>query len=235
MNTDSHVSGLVHRTGVYSSFFLAFITLVTFGFAVTAIPIAGPFCPGDCIEYPFLDQLDQYPKDYIWMYLACLMLITYLVFMATIHHTASSGTRLFSRIGFSLALISTAVLLVDYFIQFSVVPMSLMQGETEGIPILTQYNGHGIFIALEEVGYLAMSLSFLFMAPAFNEKGSLGSIVKWIFIAAFVLTVVALLFYLIQYGMEREYRFEVAVITIDWLVLAVNGILVGLVYRKHLK
>lgn len=34
-----------------------------------------------------------------------------------------------------------------------------MHGETEGITLLTQYNAHGIFIALEELGYLLMSLS----------------------------------------------------------------------------
>ena len=31
--------------------------------------------------------------------------------------------------------------------------------------MLIQYNPHGVFIALEEPGYLVMSLSFLFMAP----------------------------------------------------------------------
>jgi hypothetical protein len=29
-----------------------------------------------------------------------------------------------------------------------------MNGETDGLSILTQYNPHGIFIALEEIGYL---------------------------------------------------------------------------------
>ncbi len=35
-----------------------------------------------------------------------------------------------------------------------------MKGEKEGISLLTQFNPHGIFIALKEVGYLLMSLSF---------------------------------------------------------------------------
>ena len=232
MKPDSQPERLISRTGTWSSLFLAFITLVTFGFAVTAIPIAGPFCPGDCIEYPYLDQLGQYPKDFIWMFLALPLLVAYLVFMACIHQMATGGARLFSRVGFSLAVISTAVLLVDYYVQSFVVPVSLMHGETEGIPILTQYNGHGIFIALEELGYLAMSLSFLFMAPAFAGKGRLGSFIQWIFIIAFLLTIASLVIFLIQYGMEREYRFEVAVITIDWLVLVINGILVGLFFKR---
>lgn len=47
---------------------------------------------------------------------------------------------------FGFAILAAVILLVDYFIQFSVVPVSLMSGETEGIPLLTLYNPHGIFI-----------------------------------------------------------------------------------------
>jgi hypothetical protein len=43
--------------------------------------------------------------------------------------------------------------------------MSLMNGQAQGIALLTQYNPYGVFIVLEELGYLLMSLSFLFLAP----------------------------------------------------------------------
>ena len=79
-----HLPDLHHSTirlTRHNAFFLAIITLVTFGFAITAVPVSGPYCPGDCIEYPFLDSLKQYPKDYIWMYLAMIMLLSYQVFM----------------------------------------------------------------------------------------------------------------------------------------------------------
>jgi len=42
--------------------------------------------------------------------------------------------------------------------------MSLMNSETEGLAALIQYNPHGVFLALEELGYMIMSLPFLFMA-----------------------------------------------------------------------
>ena len=56
------------------------------------------------------------------------------------------------------------MLLGGYFVQFSMVPVSLMNGQSEGIALLTQYNPYGVFIVLEELGYLLMSLSFVFLA-----------------------------------------------------------------------
>ena len=74
---------------------------------------------------------------------------------------------MYGQIGLSFALLSAGVLLGDYFVQFSVVPVSLMNGQTEGIALLTQYNPYGAFIVLEELGYLLMGLSFAFLAPVF--------------------------------------------------------------------
>ena len=119
--------------------------------------------------------------------------------------------------------------------QVSVVPISLISGETEGIPLIIQYNPHGIFIAMEELGYLMMSLSFLFIAPVFAGGSKLESAVKWIFIAGFVLVIISLVFVLLNSGLDRQDRFEVAVISINWLVLIVNGVLLSLVFRRRLR
>jgi hypothetical membrane protein len=110
-----------------------------------------------------------------------------------------------------------------------------MSGETEGITLLTQYNAHGVFIVLEELGYLLMSLSFLFMAPVFINKNRLEVAVRWVFIISFLLTVLALTLISINYGLDRQDRFEVAVISIDWLVLIVNGILLSIVFKQQLR
>jgi hypothetical protein len=110
-----------------------------------------------------------------------------------------------------------------------------MSGETEGITLLTQYNAHGVFIILEELGYLLMSLSFLFMAPVFVNKNRLESAVRWVFVISFALTVIAFTLISINYGLDRQDRFEVAVISIDWLVLIVNGVLLSLVFKRQLK
>ena len=37
------------------------------------------------------------------------------------------------------------------------------------------------------------------------------------------------------YGLDRMDRFEIAVISIDWLVLVINGVLLSLLFRRQLK
>jgi hypothetical protein len=169
------------------------------------------------------------------MYPAMLMSVLYVVFMVSIHQYASQEKKLFSQIGLSFALISATILLVDYFTQVSVIQPSLVQGETEGIALFTQFNPHGMFIALEEIGLLLMSVSFLFMAPVFSEANRTEKAIRWLFITSFVVTILAFSYYALQYGIFREYRFEVAVITINWIVLSVAGILASIVFKRAMR
>ncbi|MBN1397975.1 MAG: hypothetical protein JXA06_08080 [Bacteroidetes bacterium] len=235
METTDNYKQIINRFGFYSSIALTVITLITFGFAMTAIPISGAFCSGDCIEYPYLDTLNQYPKDFLWMYFAILLTITYVCFMASIHYYVSNEKKIFSQTGLIFSIISTVILAGAYFIQSSVIPASLMNGETEGVAMLIQYNPHGVFVVLEEIGYIMMSISFLFIAFAFTKKSRIEKSIRWIFISAFILTVISFTIITIQHGIMRKDRFEVAVISIDWLVLIVNGILISKVFNRAIK
>jgi hypothetical protein len=220
---------------MFAAFLTAGITLITFGFAITAIPISGANCLENCIAYPYLETIAQFPKDYLWMLPALLMILAYVVLMVSIQAYAPPRKLVFGQIGLAFALMAALILLGDYFVQFSVVPVSLMHGETEGITLLTQYNSHGLFIVLEELGYLVMALSFLFIAPVLTGKSRLETAIRWIFIIGFILSMVFLVVISIIHGLDRKDRFEVAVISVDWLVLIINGILLGLLFKKHLK
>lgn len=238
---DSYVTGSELSTttsslvGFYSAILTTVMTVVTFGFAMTAIPISGANCPEGCIEYPYLDTISQFPKDYLWMFPAIILILSYVILMVSIHSYASQQKKIFSQIGLSFAIITAVILLSAYFIQFSVVPASLINGETEGITLLTQYNPHGIFIALEDLGYLMMSLSLLFMAPVFTNKDRLETTVRWVFIVGFILTIVSLATISINYGLDRKDRFEVLAISINWFVLIINGVLLSIAFRRQLK
>lgn len=221
--------------GYYSAILMAVVTITTFGFAMMAIPISGANCPGECVEYPYLDTVSQFPRDYLWMLLAILLVLVYVVLMVSIHAYAPQEKKIFGQIGLSFAMIAAVILLSDYFIQFSVIPVSLMHGETEGIAMLIQYNAHGVFIALEELGYLVMSLSFVFVTPVFGGKSRLESVIQWIFILGFVLTAISLIVISINHGLDRQDRFEVVGLSVDWLVLIVNGSLISVVFRRQLK
>ena len=109
-----------------------------------------------------------------------------------------------------------------------------MKGQTEGIALLTQYNGHGIFIALEELGFTMMSIAFVFLSPVFSVKSRLEKAMRWILVTPFVVNVFAFAFYSIRFGLDRDYRFEVAAITINWLATILIGILAGVFFKREM-
>jgi len=223
------------KVGLYASISLSILTILAFGFAIIAVPPAGPYCPGDCMSYPFTDILEYYPRDYNWMYIVVFQLFIYVIFTISIHYNAPSEKKIFSLIATAFALISSAVLLIDYFIQFAVVPISMMKGETEGIALLSQYNGHGIFIVLEELGYIMMSLAFLFKAFVFSHNISLERSIRWIMILPISVTVVSFIYYSLKFGLDRSYRFEVVIISVNWLVMIAAGILMSIYFRRKIK
>ena len=224
----------VSTVGFYSAVCLTLLTLGTFVIAVLTPPLGGPYCTGGCYSYPYAGIVARFPRDYIWMYPAILLSLVYYVLMVSIHYVAPSDRKLFSHIGLSFALVSTATFVLDYFLQLSVIQPSLVQGEMDGIALLSQFNAHGIFIVLEEIGFFMMSLSMLCMAPAFVGATKEEKAIRWLFRSCFALTVIAFILYSAFYGIEREYRFEVAAISINWLTLIVSGILLGLVFRRAL-
>jgi len=222
---------LENRVGVFASNLTLVLTLLTFAIAIFTPPLSGPFCQAGCYQYPFTDVVSRFPRDYWWMYPAIALSVAYLLLIASVHSIATPGGRVFSRVSMSFATISTGALVIDYFIQLSVVQASLLKGETDGISLLTQFNPHGVFIALEEAGFLMMTLSFAFLVPVFPSVGRLYIALRRIFCTNLFLTGAAFAFIGTKYGIAREYRFEVAVITINWMTL----IVASLILRKLFK
>ena len=111
------VTNNANLLGFYAAILTAVITVVTFGIAIFTPPLSGAFCVGSCIEYPFTNIISRFPRDYVWMYLAILLTLIYVVLMVCIHHYASRDKKIFSQIGLSFALISATILIINYFIQ----------------------------------------------------------------------------------------------------------------------
>jgi hypothetical protein len=220
------------KVGFYSAILTALLTLFSFVIAYLTPPLAGPFCTGGCFSYPYSDIASRFPRDYYWMYPAMVLNVVYYVLMVAIHYFAPAEKKIFSQIGMSFALLSMATFVIDYFLQVSVIQPSLVLGETDGIALFSQFNAHGVFIALEEMAFIMMSLSMLFMAPVFVGQTKTEKAIRWIFIGNFVLTTVSFALFTIFYGIFREYRFEVAAFSINWLALVVSGILLSIIFRK---
>lgn len=205
----------------YSSACTAVLTAISFSLACYAVPIAGPYCPyeSDCIRYPYVHAIsDRFPRDYLWMIASIPMLMSYLVTVASVQAWSPTNEKVHGTIALAFATAATTILVADYFVQLAVIQPSILASEMDsGLALLTMYNDKGVFIALEEVGYVFMSASLLALAPLFS------GMLRLTLVAAFALTVLSLLYYTIAYGWERSYRFEVAVIAIDWTTLIVCG------------
>lgn len=212
----------------------AIITFLTFTMAVCTPPISGPFCQNGCIEYPYVnDIISRFPRDYIWMYGAMVVSLMFVVFMLNINLLATGNRKIFGRIGVAFSIIAATILFTDYFIQVFVVQASLLNDETSCLVFWTQYNPHGIFIALEEVGYIIMCISLLSIVPVFSKDSRLELSIRRVFISGFILNVIAFFLVTIKYGVNREYYFEVAVISFDWLMLIIAGILLSKLFKKQ--
>ena len=216
------------RAAVCTSVFSA----VALAVAITTPPRSGPFCVSSCVTYPYTDVAAFFPRDYLWMYPGMLLPLLFVILMGCIHHYASSDKQIFSLLGVSFAAIAAAVITSDYFIQLAVMQPSLLQGETAGLSLISQYNPHSIFIALEALGYVLMSIAFCFAGVVFAGREPIERAIRWLFIGGFALAIGSLIVLWAAYGNRIEYRFEVVVILIDWMVLIVSGVLLGVVFKR---
>lgn len=215
----------------YTAILVSIFALITFIVASTTIPITGPFCRSNCISYPYNNVLSQFPKDYYWMFLTIVFMTVYLILFICLEYLAKEEKKLFAKIATIFAAMSAATIILCYFVHISVIQPSLINGETAGISLISQYNPHGVFIALEEIGYLLMSVSFIFAALTLSNKSKLEKIIRWVFTAGFILTITAFILIASSLGLHREYIFEVAAITITWFTLIINGALIAIFLR----
>ena len=220
------------KLGFYISMITTIITIVTFAIAINTPPLSGPFCTGSCFEYPFTNITSRFPRDYYWMYPAIILSFFYLVMMACIYQITPNSKKVFAMVGVLFATIAALILSVNYFVQVSVIQPSLLAGETEGIALLTQFNPHGIFIVLEEIGFFLMIVSFFALFPIFDGKNSLEKIIRYTAIISFILVLVSFTLVSIIHGIHREYLFEVSIISITWLELILLGILFTRYFRR---
>ena len=220
------------KVGYITAAVMALLTALTFTIAVLTPPLSGPWCVSGCYDYPYLDIASRFPRDYYWMYPAMMQDLLFVVLLACIHQFAPHEKKIYSHIALLFGTLSAMILFGNYFIQVSVIPPSLLNNETDGIAMLTQYNPHGIFIALEEVGYLMMSLALFCTVPVFSGSNGSEKAIRFIHFLCFALTLLSLIAVSVQYGTQREYRFEIAVITINWTTLIISGILLSKLFHQ---
>ncbi len=218
-----------YRLGFWSAILTAVIAAVAFAAGIITPARSGPFCASSCVPYPYTNVAAFIPGDYLWLIPGFLLAFIFIVLMASIHAYAPTERRIFSQIGLSFAVVYAIVVATDYFIQFAVVIPSLTNGEIAGLSLFTQYNPHGIFIALEGIGYLMLSIALL--PSAFVFSGSkIENAIRWLFLVDFFLAG-GTFAYLIWMKLDIV-AFEVAILTINWIVLIISGILLSLLFKR---
>ena len=184
----------VRRLGFWASLLTGLSAAAALLIATTTAPSrSGPFCMedivGSCVVYPFTDVSEFVPIEYIWMYPALLMALAFTVLVVCIHYAADGEKKIFSQLALVFALIAAAAHSINYFIQLAVVQPSLLKGEFEGLTLFSQYNPHGIFIALEDLGYLMMGFAFLFIVFTLKNENRLDKVIRTIFLVGSILAI----------------------------------------------
>ena len=223
---DSTGPRLALRIGTLVALTMSGLTLGTFALAITALP--------NDVPYPFTADViaAQWPGDYLWMYPAMVLMLLFVAFVASIHEYAPPTRKIFSLVGLCLAVIAATVLVGTYFIQVTVMQPSLEKGQLDGWAMLTMYNPNGVFIALEELGYLLMSLALACLAPVFMQRNKVERTIRWLVVLSLATAVAALVGVSAVRGIDRGYVFEIMVISIVWLTMVVAGLLVAVVLRR---
>ncbi len=214
----------------------AVTTTLAFAMAIATPPISGSWCTAGCIEYPYRDIAGRFPRDYLWMAPAMLAALAMVAFVSALRRRGEArGVRHpLLPLAVLLAATSALTIVVDYAIQLEVIQPSVAAGEHEGIALWTQYNPHGLFIALEEIGYLAWCGAFACVAPALGD-GRAERVVRRIMQGGAAASVLALVAIAAGYGNERGYRFEIAVISIAWLVAIASSATMAVVLGRELR
>jgi hypothetical protein len=105
----------------------------------------------------------------------------FLALMVSIHYYARADRKIWSQLGLAFATIYAVMASINYIIQLTVVRLSILNKETDGLAMLVMGNPHSIFWALASA-YVFMNLAMLFAAPVF-QGGKLERWIRWLFLA----------------------------------------------------
>jgi hypothetical protein len=200
-----------------------------------APPRSGANCTGgagSCLTYPYTDAADYVPNDFVWMIPAFLLGPLLVVLLTSLLDDVPAPRRPLARISLRLATASAVLLMVDYYVQFTTVQASLVRGETGGgLSLLSQYNPHGVFIALEDLGYATMLTALAVAAPALPRATRPERILRRLLATTGTLGALLLPVLLAALGRDLDYTYEVLAIATAWTTLLVTGILAAITFR----
>ena len=206
---------------------------VALAIAVTTPARSGNFCTDSCLSYPYTDAAAFVPRDYLWMYPATLMALSFLALTVCLLHDARPEHRALAGIGSAVAGVAVAALAVDYAIQLAVVAPSLVKGEMRDLSLWSMYNPHGVYVALEDLAFLLFGVAFFFLAWVFAGRGRLERALQRLLFLGAAIIMLLLAGLTVRYGVDLDYHFEVWAILIGWSVLIATGAMLVVLFRRQ--
>ena len=181
------------------------------------------------ITYPYVLTTIR-PIDYLLWIPAFLLPFSLIILFSCLHTLTPSQKKVFSHIGLSFGIVYATIMLSDLFLQWTVILPSIAHNETSTLSLLSQYYPHGVFLALESLGYLLLDTALLFFVPTILGTSRLHRAIRWLFLAAFSLTTASFLIVLLT--RNNIVVFEVIAITINVIVLISIGILLSRMFAQ---
>lgn len=199
-------------------------TALAWPLAVIDLPQSGPMCQqATCLTAPFTTAVYN-PIDYLWMYPAAIAVVSFAVLLIILEPLAPPHRWVAARLA-SRAASAAAVLLISAFtLQLFVVQPSIVLNEQDSVGMWSQFNPHGGFIALENLGYLLMSLSLVATSRLVPGRQGLRRLVRTTGAALGGLGVLALPVQGALFGAQLDYRYEVTAISLNWTAILVISI-----------
>lgn len=205
--------------------------LTAWPLALMAVPQAGPWCrQAQCLDYPYTSA-EYRPIDFAWMYPALLGLVAFALLILLLESRGHDRPTV-ARLARVTAQFGVGLLVVDYAVQLMAVQPSIIRGEQSALSFWTQYNPHGAFIALENLGYLLLSIALLGVAVMVPGAGARPRSVR---IVAGVLGGTGIVLLPVMgalLGSRLDYFYEVGVISTVWVAIIVVAPLLVLSWRN---
>lgn len=198
---------------------------------------SGPNCKYfdiPCFSYPYTGGVEYVPGDFLWMVPAFTMGPLVVVLIVALLARASDDRRPVGQVALVLAGIAAALLTAAYYLQFTTVQTALTKGELDaGLSLLSQYNPHGVFIALEDLGYLMLLACFGTAAAIVGRSTRAQRLLRRTMAASGAIGVAGIPIVVALLGPDQDYYYELLALAVSWIALLVIGPLAALVFTRQ--
>lgn len=163
------MSRLSYKTGLWASFLLA-ISFIAWIVCFTGIALTSPlFIWTNFTDYLIYEQSYSQVYQIIAKFFMLIFGPLYVLMIYGYYHYAPSDKRDLVRISLIFALAFATLSCINYFIQLTVVRLSIEAGQTDGLQQFVQANPLSVMTAITMLGWtFFLGLSSFFLFPVFN-------------------------------------------------------------------